>query len=233
MKLSDAFAVLGLPPGEKDPATIRSAYRQQLLQAHPDKGGDVEVFRQVHLAGDLLLSTQPAAKVKPKAQRCPTPKPPPGPGPSRVRRSGKSKSFRLTSVFQESENLDALFSGRNPSKGSRGLTSEILGKVQQAKNLHGDARSEFLKALSSNTRSQVERLLENPANILGDRAGCQGAQGAETADQYEEPSEAHHVEREIAGLKARLAALSQQERRDEIGRLPPSQQQALKKHLLA
>lgn len=36
MKLSDAFAVLGLPPGEKDPATIQSAYRQQLLQARQD-----------------------------------------------------------------------------------------------------------------------------------------------------------------------------------------------------
>ena len=37
MKLSDAFAVLGLPLGEKDPATIRSAYRQQLLQAGQDR----------------------------------------------------------------------------------------------------------------------------------------------------------------------------------------------------
>ena len=33
MKLSDAFAVLGLKLGEKDPTRIRSAYRQQLLQA--------------------------------------------------------------------------------------------------------------------------------------------------------------------------------------------------------
>lgn len=32
MKLSDAFAVLGLQLGEKDPTRIRTAYRQQLLQ---------------------------------------------------------------------------------------------------------------------------------------------------------------------------------------------------------
>lgn len=32
MKLSDAFAVLGLKLGEKDPTRIRTAYRQQLLQ---------------------------------------------------------------------------------------------------------------------------------------------------------------------------------------------------------
>jgi hypothetical protein len=37
----------------------------------------------------------------------------------------------MSTVEKEAENLDALFSGRNPSKGSRGLTSDTGLKIEQ------------------------------------------------------------------------------------------------------
>eukprot|EP00434_Breviolum_minutum_P040330 symbB.v1.2.035834.t1/scaffold4918.1/size32921/2 len=216
MKLSDAFAVLGLKLGEKDPTRIRSAYRQQLLQAHPDKGGDTEVFRQVHLAGDLLLSTRPEVlakvkarakgKAKAKSQGTPTPRPKPSSGhlPVKCNSKRKSDSSRLASVFQEPENLEGLFSGRTP-------TFSKAASCKAAAQPPSTANSEVFE-------SQLvpsEELESRQADAAADSAVTNEASPAE-----------------MAALRWRLATLSQQERRALLVQLPASVQQALKKNLL-
>lgn len=48
-----ACAVLGVAP-ECSPCEARRAYRRQLLEAHPDKGGSPEAFNRVRRAWDIL-----------------------------------------------------------------------------------------------------------------------------------------------------------------------------------
>lgn len=56
MRSTDARALLQLPEtGPLDPAAIRSAYRAQARQHHPDTGGDRQRFEQLSAARDRLL----------------------------------------------------------------------------------------------------------------------------------------------------------------------------------
>ena len=53
MKMINYYEILGVPEN----ATleeIKKAYRKKASVAHPDKGGDVEMMKQVNVAYDLL-----------------------------------------------------------------------------------------------------------------------------------------------------------------------------------
>lgn len=49
-------AVLGLLPGAAGDE-VKAAYKKRALETHPDKGGDVEQFRQVRKAYEVLIKT--------------------------------------------------------------------------------------------------------------------------------------------------------------------------------
>ncbi len=49
----DPHEVLGVPVGA-GPAEVRAAWRRAARESHPDRGGDVEVFRRARAAFDLL-----------------------------------------------------------------------------------------------------------------------------------------------------------------------------------
>jgi len=53
-----AARVFGVPL-DADEHTVKARYRQLAKQVHPDRGGDVEAFRQVHWALEVLLSPLP------------------------------------------------------------------------------------------------------------------------------------------------------------------------------
>ena len=55
----DPYAVLGVKR-EAGGAEIKTAYRRLMLQRHPDKGGDVEMAKQINAAYDMLTKKQPA-----------------------------------------------------------------------------------------------------------------------------------------------------------------------------
>src|SRR5690606_25111502 len=46
-------------PLDADEHAVKARYRQLAKQVHPDQGGDVEAFRQVHWALEVLLSPLP------------------------------------------------------------------------------------------------------------------------------------------------------------------------------
>ncbi|MFB6111818.1 MAG: J domain-containing protein [Halobacteriaceae archaeon] len=50
----EALSILELSP-DADEAAIREAYRTQVMDVHPDQGGDEERFRRVQAAHDRLL----------------------------------------------------------------------------------------------------------------------------------------------------------------------------------
>ncbi|MFD5821268.1 DnaJ domain-containing protein [Nesterenkonia xinjiangensis] len=52
---ADLYAVLGVSP-EADLKTIRSAYRRQARDSHPDRGGSAEEFHRVQAAWEVLRS---------------------------------------------------------------------------------------------------------------------------------------------------------------------------------
>lgn len=51
----DSFSTLGLSV-EADAEAVKSAYKRLALEHHPDKGGDGEVFKAVHMAKDKCLA---------------------------------------------------------------------------------------------------------------------------------------------------------------------------------
>lgn len=53
-----AARVFGVPL-DADEHAVKARYRQLAKQVHPDRGGDVEAFRQVHWALEVLLSPLP------------------------------------------------------------------------------------------------------------------------------------------------------------------------------
>ncbi len=53
-----AARVFGVPL-DADERAVKARYRQLAKQVHPDRGGDVEAFRQVHWALEVLLSPLP------------------------------------------------------------------------------------------------------------------------------------------------------------------------------
>jgi len=53
-----AARVFGVPL-DADEHAVKARYRQLAKQVHPDRGGDVEAFRQVHWALNVLLSPLP------------------------------------------------------------------------------------------------------------------------------------------------------------------------------
>lgn len=53
-----AARVFGVPL-DVDERAVKARYRQLAKQVHPDQGGDVEAFRQVHWALEVLLSPLP------------------------------------------------------------------------------------------------------------------------------------------------------------------------------
>ena len=53
-----AARMFGLPV-DADEHAVKARYRQLAKQVHPDRGGDVEAFRQVHWALEVLLSPLP------------------------------------------------------------------------------------------------------------------------------------------------------------------------------
>eukprot|EP00439_Symbiodinium_sp_Y106_P038052 s1887_g4.t1 len=128
MRLAEARSVLRVEPGAGLRA-VRRAYRERLLKVHPDKGGDPEEFRQVRLAGVLLLSQSKAVTPKPhKRQVCK-----PQSRVSRPARATRPKELpdpsRLASVFQDGQaksyvSLDAVLGGGNNAKG-RGTPKSV------------------------------------------------------------------------------------------------------------
>ena len=50
----DARAVLGVG-AKADADAIRAAHRERIADAHPDRGGSVELTRRINAARDLLL----------------------------------------------------------------------------------------------------------------------------------------------------------------------------------
>ena len=54
MSRTQAYAVLGLPPGAT-PAQIRDAHRRLIRANHPDRGGSTWIAAQLNQARDLLL----------------------------------------------------------------------------------------------------------------------------------------------------------------------------------
>jgi len=55
MKLSEAFAILGVP-STADPKEIKAAYRKRVNETHPDKGGDAREFIKVRAAYEIICS---------------------------------------------------------------------------------------------------------------------------------------------------------------------------------
>ncbi len=55
MRLSEAFAVLGVP-NKADLKEIKSAYRKRVIETHPDKGGNSAEFIKVRAAYEILCS---------------------------------------------------------------------------------------------------------------------------------------------------------------------------------
>lgn len=53
-----AYQILGVQPGA-DLAEIKAAYRQRMMQCHPDKGGDLEEAKRVNRAFEMLTKPQP------------------------------------------------------------------------------------------------------------------------------------------------------------------------------
>ena len=56
--MTDPYAVLGVQHGA-DETEIKAAYRRLMLQHHPDKGGDVEMAKQINVAYEMLTKRQP------------------------------------------------------------------------------------------------------------------------------------------------------------------------------
>ncbi len=54
MKLDQARAILGVPPGATR-AEIEAAYRRLIRRAHPDQGGASDLAAQLNAARDLLV----------------------------------------------------------------------------------------------------------------------------------------------------------------------------------
>lgn len=57
MTRSDALDVLGLSPPVKN-STIEEAYRNRVKEVHPDRGGNVDEFKQVQQAYEVLSETE-------------------------------------------------------------------------------------------------------------------------------------------------------------------------------
>ena len=55
--MEDLYQVLGVPR-DADPAAIKAAFRRQAKDAHPDLGGDPELFRRLKLAHDVLADAE-------------------------------------------------------------------------------------------------------------------------------------------------------------------------------
>lgn len=52
----ELFLKLGVDPKGKDKDALRKAYRKLMMAHHPDKGGDVELAKQISQAFDILTS---------------------------------------------------------------------------------------------------------------------------------------------------------------------------------
>jgi len=50
------LAVLGLPPGTRNQATVKKVFRKLSLKYHPDRGGEAEKFKDVSEARDKIYS---------------------------------------------------------------------------------------------------------------------------------------------------------------------------------
>ncbi|KEA65150.1 DnaJ-related protein [Marinobacterium lacunae] len=54
-RIEQAWQTLGIAPGT-EPEAVRRAYRRLAARHHPDRGGDVEQFRRVREAYELLMA---------------------------------------------------------------------------------------------------------------------------------------------------------------------------------
>jgi hypothetical protein len=61
MSLEEAKEALGFKPNENpSEADIQKAWKQMVFMYHPDRGGDVEIMKEVNVARDVLLGKQRA-----------------------------------------------------------------------------------------------------------------------------------------------------------------------------
>lgn len=76
MSLSEARSTLGLPPSYT-PEELKKAFRQKVMENHPDRGGSPEAMVKVNIAKDVLEGNRPAT---PEWKSGPSPyRPPPRP----------------------------------------------------------------------------------------------------------------------------------------------------------
>lgn len=65
MSFSDAWAILGLPPGTSDPTAVMKAWRTKAFENHPDRGGDPLKMVEVNVAKDVLIGKQRPSEDRP------------------------------------------------------------------------------------------------------------------------------------------------------------------------
>jgi len=174
---SAARAVLGLPSGARW-EQVRGAYRTALLEAHPDKGGDPERFRQVRRAWELLAyrhkNPQTAGPAKPSKFKPTSSKPRPTSvkqsvvppkRTSNARKSGGAAAGRLRSAFEEDLPLDAAELAPRTAPAQSSFSGLSLKRF--CSNASKDASKLGSKVASATSDTDVRRVLSKYQALEG------------------------------------------------------------------